>query len=74
MSANLDTTARILRSFWHRTRRDFVPWTGAEIDRRANTSLDDRKIAVSAGLISASNDGLVYEITEKGKSIMGEMK
>lgn len=76
-----DATIRILRSMWHRSRREFLPWLSSEIDRRAEVGRGDRATAVALGLIKVrilpgDDDrlGRSYEITRKGIEALGEVE
>jgi hypothetical protein len=46
-----ETTA-VLRSFWHRTRREYVEWLGREIIQRSGQSADCIAAAARAGMIA----------------------
>ena len=73
------TRSRILRAFWHRTRKEFVPLTVDEICRRAKcTAIDARPILFNFAqtkLARAHNTGAgqyavtTWELSHKGQQM-----
>lgn len=68
---------RIIRAMWHKGRRQFVPWTGPEIDRRAGTSGNDRQNAVKSGILvveknkpTHATEVLIYSVTKCGENML----
>lgn len=59
-----------LSAFWHRTRRQYVPLTGDEWERKASITTGNRIIMSKAGMVMSSqtsNHGqFIYEITPAG--------
>ena len=62
-----------LSAFWHRTRRQYVPLTSEEWDRRAGITISDRKRLSRAGMVDGKasplrvgNQDTIYEITPAG--------
>ena len=72
----------LLNSFWHRTRKEFVPLTREEFIRRSGISSRAEILsAISRGIVKSEytnpgTDGRVtiYSITERGISVLNKNK
>lgn len=77
MAMTQDDMRAALACFWRRHRQIFVPLTSGEWDRFAGIESSFRSNLVKRGLVSASNKNLgrvtVYEITEAGRILLGDV-
>lgn len=77
-----DPYTRIIAAMWHRNRKDFAEWTGAEIDRRADVNDGFRREAVKRKLIARSRchgghhageeSTTIYSVTDLGRKLWEE--
>lgn len=65
-------TEKALSAFWHRTRRQFVPLIGSEMEDRHGIGATTRASLCRAGLVKSttSYEDQIYEITEAGRDLL----
>lgn len=67
--------AALLRAFWHRTRKCFVPLTSAELDRKIGPGKSSRQNEIAAGIVRRLpfRDGTcetqIYDLTDRGRAL-----
>lgn len=76
-TCSAETRERVLRSMWHKGRKEFTWWSGAEIEARAAASSDDRAYLVRTGMLTMErhkqthdHSSEIYAITDNGKRML----
>lgn len=76
-AGDVETKARIISAFWHRTRRTYVPLTAAEVAARSGAAATGQSIGnhlaalATAGFARSErlrgSEAMLWELTGKGQ-------
>lgn len=71
---------KLLRAFWHKSRKTWVPLTDYECNARSGTDSAIRQQALKSGLLSVEKRDqkkefsiTIYEITKSGKNTLRQI-